>query len=486
MATPIPENTVAFTVDEIVTATSAKLRRKGATSIRGVVTDSRRVKSGNLFVAIRGEKLDGHAYLEEVLKAGASAVLVEKGAKVPKGPAVIEVEDTIRALGELAALHRKRFGGRVICVTGSAGKTTTKELIAASLRALGARVLASAGNLNNLVGAPMVLFGLSDSFDVAVLEIGTSHKGEIERLAQICAPYCGVVTLVDAAHTEGIGSVDDVEYEKGALFRALPADGLAIGNIDDARVVSQLEMSRATRRLGFGRGEAADVRLIGRHTDPIGLGAHNVYEVGPDRTRLEVSMRLIGEAAALDAGAALAVAYATGGKDALEEAALGIAKLSPTPGRFALVRTNLVSVLIDDSYNANPGSTLLSLRSLSEIASDVRGRAVAILGDMRELGELEGEAHRRVGDAIGGSNVSLFIAAGEAMARAAETALERSRAIAGRSPLEIVCVSNAEAAANAARGRVRDGDVVLVKGSRSMGMERVVEVLAAPEKGGRA
>ncbi|HEX4355368.1 MAG TPA: Mur ligase family protein, partial [Polyangiales bacterium] len=240
MATAIPANEAAFTLEEIAACTGGRVSAsKAEASIRGVVTDSRAVKPGQLYVALRGEHHDGHRFLQPSAAQGAAAALVETEDKAPAGLPLVVVPDTRRALGELARAHRTRWGGKLIAITGSAGKTTTKELTAAALRALGHRVLSTEGNLNNEIGLPMTLFGLGAQHDLAVVEIGTGGPGEIAWLAYVGRPEIGVVTTVSLAHAEKLGSLDGVADEKTALLRALPSDGAAIYGADSEALVTR-------------------------------------------------------------------------------------------------------------------------------------------------------------------------------------------------------------------------------------------------------
>ncbi|HEY3594125.1 MAG TPA: UDP-N-acetylmuramoyl-tripeptide--D-alanyl-D-alanine ligase, partial [Polyangiaceae bacterium] len=288
MATVIPKNAVRFTIDEIAAATNGRILRGGPPSV-GMCTDSRAVDRRSAFVALIGEHFDGHAFLANAVAAGARALIVSRDIAVSQvgapdvGPAVVRVADTRRALGDLARYHRLRWqrsaspsGKRsVIGITGSAGKTTTKTVLATILEAFfpGA-VLATHGNLNNDVGVPMMLFGLAPEHWLGVFELGTNAKGEIARLSEIAVPDVAVLTLVAVAHTEGIGTIDDVAAEKGSLFAALTQEGLCVVNADDARAVAQLVRSPAKRRVSYGFSEKADVRILSRVA--LGIGGSQI------------------------------------------------------------------------------------------------------------------------------------------------------------------------------------------------------------------
>jgi UDP-N-acetylmuramoyl-tripeptide--D-alanyl-D-alanine ligase len=495
MATPIPQNRAGFTLDEVVRATSGVLSRGTAGArVSSVATDSRAVRSGALFVALRGERFDGHAFLGAARQAGASAALVARGRgrEVPEPLAAVEVDDVLRALGDLAAYHRRRWGRSVVAITGSAGKTTTKELAAAALEGAGLRVRRTEGNLNNLVGAPMTIFTLDDDADCAVLELGTSARGEIARLGEIARPDVGVVTLASAAHTQGLGTLADVAAEKSALWRALGREGTVVFNADDEATAPLARSGVAERAMSFGASPSADVRLVGRAAD-LRMGQRATFEARG--RRVEARLALLGEVAALDAAAALAVALAVVGDERLEEAARGLGDVQPTPGRLAPVPGRGGVLLVDDTYNANPRSAVASLHTVAELARLAGTRAVAVLGDMKELGDASRSLHEEVGRAAVVAGLAVFVGCGREMAAATsaavvEAAARRSvglaSAIGSASPTRVVHVVEPLDAIEVLRGLLSAGDVVLVKGSRSMRMERIVDALREPAGGGEA
>ncbi|HEY2733896.1 MAG TPA: Mur ligase family protein, partial [Polyangiales bacterium] len=268
MATTIPANEASFTLEQIAACTGGRVVSANAqASIRGVVTDSRALKPGQLYVALRGEHHDGHRFLPPSAAQGAAAALVEREDEAPAGLSLIVVPDTRRALGELARAHRTRWGGKLVAITGSAGKTTTKELTAAALRALGHRVLSTEGNLNNEIGLPMTLFGLAAQHDLAVVEIGTGGPGEIAWLAYVGRPEIGVVTTVSLAHAEKLGSLEGVADEKTSLLRMLPSDGVAIYGADSELLVARAPSFAGRSTIAFGSAEGADLRLLGSVLD---------------------------------------------------------------------------------------------------------------------------------------------------------------------------------------------------------------------------
>jgi UDP-N-acetylmuramoyl-tripeptide--D-alanyl-D-alanine ligase len=483
MATPIPRNTARFTVDEITRATGGKLVRGDASaSAVGVAIDSRAVSEGALFVAIRGEQQDGARYLPSAIAQGAKVVLVHEGTDVAEGPACIQVADTTRALGDLAHFHRKRWGGTVVAVTGSAGKTTTKDLTAAAFSALGARVLKTEGNLNNQFGLPMTLFCLTRDHDLAMLELGTSGRGEIARLGEICAPDVAMVLLAALAHTAGIGSLEDVATEKSSLFRALGSKGIGVVNADDSNLMARVRSD--IRTLTFGASAGADVRLVSSELDVKGTRA--VVECRGELYTL--TLPLVGHAAALDSAAALAAVLALHGEQALDNAVQGFEHVAPASARMEVHQTADGVFLIDDSYNANPKSVALSLDTVKELARARGSRAIAVVGDMLELGAHSQREHAKIGEHAVRAGIDVLVGAGAEMAHATAAA---ARLAAGRlapHPTRVVHVLMPRDAVPIVRSLWRAGDVVLVKGSRSMAMEHVfADLLGVPSEGkGRA
>jgi UDP-N-acetylmuramoyl-tripeptide--D-alanyl-D-alanine ligase len=481
MATPIPRNQARFTLAEIAQATSGE-RVGGATQITGVTTDSRAVTPGCLYVALRGERLDGHAFVAQALAAGASAVLVSDRAALPAGATGVVVADTLSALGDLAALHRKRWGGRVVAITGSVGKTTTKELTFAALRAAGAKVTRSLGNFNNLVGAPMTVLSLDAEHDLAVLELGTSAPGEIARLAEIAAPDVALVTAVAVAHTAGLGSLEQVAIEKTALLRALEPAGVAIYRVDDEALAAQLGCLHARRRIGFGRGDDADVQLLDHELMPAPSMACRL-RFNPLARTLRCELQLFGEGPALDATAAMAVVLAVLGEASIDIAARGLRELAPPPGRLCALAGPAGALLLDDSYNANPASMRASIDTALELAATRHGRALLVLGDMLELGERSTAEHEAVGAQAAQPGVAALVACGREMTAAAAAAREHARD--QGLELSVAHLSDPTGAAALVGALLRAGDVVLIKGSRGMAMERVLQGLSGAH-GGRA
>jgi UDP-N-acetylmuramoyl-tripeptide--D-alanyl-D-alanine ligase len=448
-----------------------------------VAIDSRKVAPGALFVAIRGPRHDAHAFLADTVRAGAAALLVERAAFAAAGGAaalpdaapavaVIGVDDTTAALGVLAAGHRRRFAGPVIAITGSNGKTTTKEMTAAILSAR-APCLKTEGNLNNQFGLPLTLLRLAPEHRAAVVEIGMNHPGEIAPLAAIAAPTVGVITNVGTAHIEHMGSQDGIAREKGALFEALAPGAVAVANADDSRVVAQLARTRA-RPLRFGRSAAAEVRAEREAAlADGGVGFELVAPAG----RVALRVHGVGTVLVINALAAAAGALAAGAS--LDDVATGLEAWRPPAGRMQRIALPRDVVVLDDTYNANPQSMEVALRSLAALKGASRG--LVVVGDMGELGAAAPAAHRAAGRLAAELRLELLFALGEhaveVVAGAVEGGMAPERAFASRDPAEL---------AGRVRAALRGGDRVLVKGSRSMRMERIVEALRRPETDGAA
>jgi len=476
MATPIPANRAPFTAAEVAALTGGSLRTGVATQVRGVATDTRAAVEGQLFVALVGERFDGHAFVAEAVRRGAPGVVVSRPVPVPDRAFVVQVPDTLAALGALAHAHRVRWGGRVVAVGGSAGKTTTRAVISALLEAaIGDQVAYQRGNLNNLVGVPMVLLAAAAPARVAVVEVGTNAIGEIERLARIAAADVAVLTLIDLEHTAGLGGIEAIEREEAAIYAGLGPAGVAVGNVDDGRVRRQLAACGAGRRVGYGTSEEASYRVLGRQ--PVGARAARLRLQRPTGDPLEVETALLGLPGALAVAGGLAAAEAALGRPlTAAEGAAGLAGAAARePGRLVPLELGDGTLVLDDTYNANPGSVTSSIGVARELARDRGARLVLVLGEMRELGALSVPEHRRLGAALHEVAPALVVGV---VGAAAE--LVRAAAAAG---VAAEFAADVGAASALLREGVRAGDVVLVKGSRGVGAERLVEGLVGAHGG---
>jgi UDP-N-acetylmuramoyl-tripeptide--D-alanyl-D-alanine ligase len=454
----------SFTVQEIVRATQGALV-VGDLSIpvTGVSIDSRTLGVGEAFFAIRGHRLDGHAFLAEAASRGASCLVVQTVPDhLPAGVPLVLVEDTTVALGRFAALHRARFDIPVVGITGSNGKTTTKEMTAAVLSPLGP-VLKPEGSFNNQWGLPLTLLRLTAEHRALVVEIGTNQRGEIATLAALARPTVGVVTVVAAVHTEFLGSLEGVREEKAALVRALPPEGHAVLNADDPRVLGMTADTAATV-ITFGVSPHADVRAAG----PIGDGPEGLrFQVEARGQRAPATVAFTGRHNVGNALAAVAVGLALGLE--LPDVVQALADARPVKGRCVWRDVGDVRIL-DDTYNANPASVHAALATVA--AHRGSRRVVVVLGDMLELGEGAADAHREIGGAVAALGAAEFVAMGQHATMAVEAAR--------RAGLTEAChTTTFEDTVAHVLKRVVPGDLVLVKGSRGMRMERVVDALAA-------
>jgi UDP-N-acetylmuramoyl-tripeptide--D-alanyl-D-alanine ligase len=462
--------TIAFRASDALGWTGGRLRRGAAeTELRGVSIDSRTLAAGQLFVAIRGPSHDAHAFLDAALARGAGGLLVERGRELPTTPdanlPVVEVEDTTRALGALAAGHRAGFRGPVVAVTGSNGKTTTKEMCAAIL-AVARPCLKTRGNLNNQFGLPLTLLERDAAHRAIVVEIGMNHRGEIAPLAAIARPSVGVITNVGTAHLEHLGSREEIALEKGDLVAGLDAGGVAVLPAEDP-----LALAQGARAPGpvvtFGRVAHADVRA----EEVVALGERGfAFELAAREGRTRVRVAGLGEHTVSNALAAAAAALAAGAS--LGDVCAGLGEFRPVGGRMERLALPRNIILINDTYNANPQSVEVALRSLAELKG--RSRGFAVLGDMAELGPDAAAAHAAAGRLAAELGIDFVFALGTHAPALAKGALEG-----GMDPGRVhVGRDHAETAAEVERWLQGD-DWVLVKGSRSMRMERVVESLAA-------
>lgn len=463
-----------FSDSEVLQATGASRTRAGrATAFEGVCTDTRALTPGCLFVALKGERFDAHDFLEQAIAGGAAGLVVSSSASVKVTPdvTVYEVSDTLHALGRLARFHRERFQVPIVAVTGSNGKTTTKELVGAILSMRGP-ALKTQGNLNNEIGVPLTLFNLEPRHVAAVIEMGMNHAGEISRLADIARPDAGLITVVQPAHLEGLGSIEGVANAKGELFRGLSHDATAVVNLDDARVAGQAKHLLA-KTLTYGRTEGAQVRLVSVQSQGReGLSLHLAYG-GREYT---VALRLVGDHNAMNATGAFALAIAAGYTP--DECVRGLEAAQAHARRLQIVDAPHGVTVVDDCYNANPASMHAALRTVQELsaAQEQAGRPVAVLGDMLELGAEEAQEHTQLGVAAS-DHVALLALFGPRMKHAFTQAQKKlgARVRHFEDVGELLAWLQQE---------LRPHDFVLVKGSRGMRLERVVEGLTGKSQGG--
>ncbi len=471
-----------WTGQDLLDATGGTLVR-GAPGrrVRGVCTDSRAVRKGDVFVAMKGERHDGHRFVDDVFTRGAAGAVVESVPRWTPGggarparrsvrraePFIVRVKDTVRAYQDLAAFHRARFEIPVIAVTGSNGKTTTKEMVA---NALGQRwrLKKTAGNANNRIGLPRTVLGLTASHQLAVLEFGVDAEGQTARLAEIARPTVGVITNVGADHLEFFGDVDGSARAKAELLAYLPRDGAVILNADDPYYGFFRRRARCpVVSFGFGRRadiRGSDVRRRGARTE------FRLHVTGRARAH-HLSLRVHGAHNVLNALAAVAVGHTLG--LSVAKAAAGLRRFRPAAMRSQVVSRRGLTV-IQDCYNANPDSMKAALTLLRDVGAG--RRTIAVLGDMLELGAKARAYHADAGAFAADCRIARLIACGRF-----GRAMARGAAARGMVRSQIVEARDVRGATRALNRLARVGDVVLVKGSRGMGMERVLEGLTGKD-----
>ena len=461
---------MSWTLADILEATGGgQLAGPDEAGFQQVAIDSRQIRPEDLFVAIRGENHDGHQFIDDVVARGCRGVVVRGDQADAEqrerwhraGVAVIGVDDTTRALGALAAYHRRRMPARIVALTGSNGKTTTRAMTEAIL-SQSFDTLATRGNLNNEIGVPLTLFRLESRHDIGVIEMGMNHAGEIDRLGRMAAPDIGMITNVAPAHLEGLLSVEGVRDAKGELLDHIVTEGRAILNADDPLVRELADRSRA-RVTFFGQVEEAHVRAeaVEAHAEGTRFVLKLPGASGP------VVLKIPGAFMVSNALAAAATADALGlGLDAIRA---GLASVQPVDGRMQIQRLPTGITVINDCYNANPASAAAAITTLAGLRGDARG--FLVLGDMLELGREAASLHRLTGERAGNSSPERLYAHGphaeDVAAGARSAGMAADRILTG--PVSAICSD--------LTARLQPGDWVLIKGSRGMRMERVVVAL---------
>ncbi|MCU0753830.1 MAG: UDP-N-acetylmuramoyl-tripeptide--D-alanyl-D-alanine ligase [Xanthomonadales bacterium] len=446
---------IRMPLDQVAAAVGAAAAGPGAPLVMGVDIDSRRLRAGALFVAIRGERTDGHDHLASARAAGAVAALVSRPVDDPL-PQLL-VADTVRALGDLARVWRHRLPTRIAALTGSNGKTTVKTLAAAILGEVGT-TRATPGNLNNEIGLPLTVLSLDPADRFAVLEMGAGQPGDIAWLAGIGLPHAALVNNVGPAHLQRLGSVEGVAREKSAIYAALPAEGISVLPADDAQQAILEAAAAGHRLLRFGLSAAAEVRASDLQVEA-DVQRFTLHAKGESA---DVALALAGVHNVRNALAASALALALGAT--LEDCVLGLSQVTAVPGRLAARLHPSGARIFDDSYNANPASVRAGIEALCG-----RGeRVIAVLGDMAELGPTGPALHRELGAWAAAQGVEALLALGP-LGR--ETVAGAGRMGQHHEQLDGLLA--------ALQPRLAPGVTVLVKGSRSAGMERVVRALFA-------
>jgi len=432
---------------------------------RRVCTDSRRIEGGDLFLALRGPRFDGHGFINEALEKGASGLVVEHA--IPQelcasfDPVLIEVKDTFQALGDMAAGWRKKFPIPVGVLTGSNGKTTTKEM-AAGILGIPFRLLWSRGNFNNLIGLSLTLLELHTRHERVLLEMGMNRPGEIGRLTWIAQPQVGVLLNVAPAHMERFRDIRDIAAAKGEMLEVMHSDALLVFNYDDP-LVRELAKGWKGSSLSFGTASEAGVRLI----EAEDLGEKQRVILGWDSHKVECLLQVAGIHNRHNALAAAAIATAMGADQ--ESVYRGLSAFQGVSGRFSVVKADRYT-LIDDTYNANPRSMECALENLMHMSRDAT--RMAVLGDMLELGSYAHEAHRALGTHAARTGLSHLVLIGNHAGVVREGALGG-----GMGPDQIHIAADSAEAAQWIYRVLKGGEWILVKGSRGMQMEKVIHAL---------
>jgi len=451
---------------EIIAAACADHSGPGGSEFRNVSTDSRSVEAGSLFVALVGEKFDAHDFIPEVLGKGARGIVVRKdrGAKLPEkiDADVFRVDDTLRALGDIARNWRDRFGAPVIAITGSSGKTTTKEMTA-NIIAQARPVLKTEGNFNNLVGLPLTIFRMSAEHEAVILEMGTNRPGEIARLTEIARPDIGLITNIGEAHLEGLKTLEDIRKEKTDLFRVMSDRGIAIINADDPSIM--METGWRGSQITFGIKNNALVRATHIRKERE-RGVCFVLRIGD--TSREIAMQVLGEHHIYNALAAAACSWSLG--ISRELICQGLMSFKPVDGRMKIIKLASGAFLLDDAYNANPISVRGALAALRDLKGE--SRSVVVLGDMLELGEESERQHEKVGRLFAETGVDRAILKGNFSG-----AVKRGAVAGGMAADSISFEDDPERMAVAVTSMTGSGDWVLVKGSRGMKMEEAIRAI---------
>jgi len=455
-----------FSIEQVIKAVGGVLIAGAAqNNVCGISTDSRQVKKGNIFIALQGENFDGHDFVRKAVEKGVASVIISNEAlldlgEMDKAVSIIKVSDTLQALGDLAHNYRQRFSLPVIGLTGSSGKTTTKEMMAAII-GREKNILKTEGNLNNLIGLPQTIFRLTAEHELAILEMGTNTRGEIKRLTRIAGPSIGLITNIGPAHLAGFGSVDVVAQEKADLFLNMPQAGIAVVNIDDEAVKIIAERWNG-RRINFSMSPNADVTV----NDIEKNGARGMrFNLVIDGTSQKVEMKIVGIHHVYNAMAAAACAWAAGISP--ETIKKGLEVFSPVGGRMEMIKLQNGAYVIDDSYNANPASVREALMTLKDLKNHHSG--YVFLGDMLELGDAAEEMHRRIGMLLGTIGVNAVFLQGEYSAITAAAARDG-----GMQRENIFIMQDSKEGIAFLKKNLKKDDWVLVKGSRRMKMEMIV------------
>lgn len=449
-----------LSLKEVAQVTSAEVNSDAEILFEGVTTDSRKITSGVLFVALKGERFNGEDFTAEALKKGAAAVLVSKGFNKNLDGIILKVDDTLKAYSQIAETWRNRFDIPIVAVTGSNGKTTTKDLTAAALDALG-HVQKTSGNFNNEIGVPMTLLALNENHKAAVVEIGMRGLGQIEALAQVVKPTVGIVTNVNETHIELLGTIENIARAKGELVTAIRDGGTVILNADNVHTLAMKNLAKGgVKVLNYSiEGDADFVAkdiLIGSVSTEFTLSFRG--------KEYDFEIPMLGRHNVSNALAAIAAGYACG--LSVSEVQRGFSTLTTTKMRYEVIRRDGLTI-INDAYNASPASMRAAIRTTSEVYS---GRLIAVLGDMLELGTISEQIHREIGAELVENKFDTLITLGRLGKFIAEGARDAGLK-------NIFTFDTHEDAAKKILEIVRDGDTILFKASHVMHMEKIIELI---------
>lgn len=455
-----------FSGIDILHATGGSILRGNREILfNGVSTDSRQILKGSLFIPLKGDKFDGHDFIADAVSAGAAGFLTQKDSKnmcnqLSEKTIIISVGDTLTALGDIAHFWRKKHRAIIVAITGSSGKTTTKEMIA-SIAGLTKKITKARGNYNNLIGVPLSILQIDGGHEVAILEMGTNAPGEIGRLTRIAEPDIGVITNIGPAHLEGLKTLDAVREEKCDLFRTMTENGVAIINSDDKKLLISEKEWRG-QRVTFGFSKKADVSADAIKTKG---RQGTTFAIKIAKFRQDITMSTVGNHNIYNALAAAASSCALG----IEYPTIcqGLMAFQPISGRMEIHRLNNGAFIINDTYNANPASFRAALETLKDLKGNYR--SIVIMGDMLELGERAEEMHEGIGSLMADTEVGIIFLRGRLSPATAAGALKRNM-----SRDQIIFFETPDEIMPCLLSYVKKGDCILVKGSRQTKMEDTV------------
>lgn len=453
-----------FKIEDLILATRGEFNGNSKVkAVSGVSIDSREIRKGECFVALRGAHFDGQDFIKEAVSRGASLIVCSEDVSVSENIAAIKVSDPIEALGDIASFWREQFHVPCVAITGSNGKSTTKQMTAAALSPLGS-ILKTEGNFNNLIGLPLSVLRWTKKHKAAVLEMGMNAPGEITKLTEIARPQVGLITNVCSAHLERLHTIENVARAKGELFETMGKNGVIVVNLED-KWVRELAAHYKGEKFTFGMKNNADVRFGRMQSVDLGSIDMTVYVGGKE---FEVHLKIPGTHNVMNVMAAISVSRVLGVKP--EKAIREIEKFEPMSMRMERVQLLKGVQLVNDCYNANPLSVKEALRTVS--GAKRAGRLIAVLGDMLELGDNAPACHREVGEAASKYLIDKLFVFGD---YAKDTAAGAKSA--GMNSGKVVVYDDMEKLKDDVADFINTGDIVLVKGSRGMKMERVAEHL---------